>query len=227
MSKPLELLKLNQEYFVLKRAVRFTFKLSDLKDFMPKEAYFELIGYIDYPSDKPFEVTVPRGYISDLQTLPDWFTNRFNVKSKYRRAFLLQDFLYEVIANKCAEGDGISVLDQMLTKRISDAFALAALKSLGMGWLRRKVLGSVFKRTAVDKGERKERRGLVTFLLKHQHRIGLSLKQRTVVKGPGEPIIIKEPYRVFNDEGVGTELRLSHTAILQYPNITIPLYLTK
>lgn len=227
MNEPLELFDLDSKYKVLAKKVTFTLTLSQLKSVMDKNEYRELVSKISYPEDKTFSVTVPRGYISDLQTLPEWFTNRFNVKSKWRKAFLLQDFLYETVTAKSVSGQGIDALDQLNTKSLADAIAVCALRALGMGWIRRKVLHSVFKRTSIDKGERQERRGIIIYLLRNRHRVGLTLKQRTALKSPGAPIVIPEPYRVFVPEHVGVETNCRRDGILVYPNITIPLYIKR
>lgn len=222
-------MKLDDTYQVLKRSVTFTLNLHELESSMSRDAYRILLSKVNYPEDKIFSITVPRGYISDFQTLPEWFTNRFKVKSKWRKAFLLQDFLYETITSKAAKRDGIGALDALMTKEIQDAIAVTALKSLGMGWFRRTIIHSVFKRTAIDKGERMERRDLIAYLLRNQYRIGLRLDQRTTIKGPGAPIQMQMPYNLFVVEHEATELRLraKKVTVVQYPNITIPLYISK
>ncbi len=99
----------------------------DLREYRPNE--WVLIADLCYRGTPLKRIEVPRGFITDLASIPQAFRNVFNVNGRSRKAAVLHDYLY------CTQG-----LHGALTRELCDAVFLDALADCGVDLVQRRLM---------------------------------------------------------------------------------------
>jgi hypothetical protein len=85
---------------------------------------------------KEYRVRVPKGYVTDLSSIPRWARSVIPVVGRQNGPSVIHDYIYEPLSPQVGGGHQL----RGWTKQDADNLFLAAMKAAGVNWYRRNAM---------------------------------------------------------------------------------------
>ena len=137
-SGPLVYERLTDKWVVLCEDLHFYFTLEEaLGGHRPYLR--ELLAKTGLKKDQTIHVTAPKGFVSDLASIPKSLHSVFKPDGPWAPAAVIHDMVYQSLKEKMVEGGNtpIDKLNRNHTRLLADRLFLMGMRCLGVGWLTR------------------------------------------------------------------------------------------
>ena len=136
--------KLDNLWYRLPDDLIFEFTIREaLGHYKPELNLF--LGY-GIQIDEPIYIIVPKGFVTDLASVPLFLTGIFPRDGKYTKAAILHDLVYQSVKNRTeiddndSELDPIHLINKYHTRYLADRIFLMGMRELGVGMITRTLM---------------------------------------------------------------------------------------
>lgn len=131
--------RLTEKWVRLTKDLHFCFTLREALGSHPP--YFrELLSVTGLDPDQPIYVVAPKGFVSDLASIPKALHPMFKPDGPWAPAAVIHDIIYQSLKEKMLPNPietGIEKLNRHHTRLLADRIFLMGMRQLDIGWLTR------------------------------------------------------------------------------------------
>lgn len=132
-----EYCRFDKQWFILTKDYTFGFTLAGLYEDDPTRLEV-ILKETGLSADKPLYLVAPKGFVTDLASIPTQLQFLFKPEGDYAPAAALHDLLYQKIPIiGYYHDDAVGKLNALIDKNFADRMFLYAMKALGVNWITR------------------------------------------------------------------------------------------
>ena len=141
-SAPLHYERLTEKWVVLREDLHFYFTLEEALG-GHKPYLRELMAKTGLKKDQTIHVTAPKGFVSDLASIPESLHAFFKPDGQWAPAAVIHDMVYQSLKEKMVPAESYSPIDKLNrhhTRLLADRLFLLGMRSLRVGWMTRTLM---------------------------------------------------------------------------------------
>lgn len=139
---PLIYERLTDKWVMLLEDLHFCFTLEEVLG-GHKRSLKKMLKVTGLKKDQTLHVTAPKGFVSDLASIPKSLRLFFSPDGQWSSAAVIHDIVYQSLKEKMLPTEGKSPIDQLNkhhTRLLADRLFLMGMEALGVSWTTRRLM---------------------------------------------------------------------------------------